>query len=141
MEGFFSIEDIKNLITLSPQLDQEAFRTPLVHHQLNVILLELKNKLNKDQKKQKQLLRTKWEYYTGKSPPEVYKEKPFALKILKGDLHLYLESDEELSTLNRKVEELKNGITFIEESMKQINQRNFLIKSILDYRKFMAGEY
>ena len=42
------------------------------------------------------LKRKKWEYYSGKSDPEVYRENPFDFKVLKADLHIYLDSDKEL---------------------------------------------
>ena len=40
------------------------------------------------------LYRKKWEYYSGKSNPEVYRDNPFDHKILKQDLPIYLVSDE-----------------------------------------------
>src|SRR6056300_1669631 len=42
------------------------------------------------------LYRKKWEYYGGKSEPSVYRDNPFDHKILKQDLHIYLDSDQEL---------------------------------------------
>ena len=50
------------------------------------------------------LYRKKWEYYSGKSDPEVYRDNPFDHKILKQDLPIYLESDEELIKAKQKVE-------------------------------------
>ena len=48
------------------------------------------------------LRREKWEYYTGKARPEVYVEKPFDFKVLKSDIDKYLDSDEELSLLEKR---------------------------------------
>ena len=50
------------------------------------------------------LYRKKWEYYSGKSNPEVYRDNPFDHKILKQDLPIYLESDEELIKAKQKIE-------------------------------------
>ena len=44
----------------------------------------------------------KWEYYSGKSDPEVYRDNPFDFKVLKQDLPIYLESDEELVRVKTK---------------------------------------
>ena len=52
------------------------------------------------------LKREKWEYYTGKSDPQVYKDKPFDLKILKTDIDKYLEADEDLIKSKQKLDYL-----------------------------------
>ena len=47
----------------------------------------------------KVMYRMKWEYYTGKANPEIYRDKPFDLKVLKADVGIYLDSDGELQQL------------------------------------------
>ena len=44
----------------------------------------------------KRLYREKWEYYGGKADAKVYATKPFDLKVLKTDLSVYIESDQEI---------------------------------------------
>ena len=51
--------------------------------------------------------RDKCKYYTGKTPAEVYAEKPFDLKILRTDIDKYLESDTELQRSKQKVDYLE----------------------------------
>ncbi len=137
--SFLDHQEIKKLINLSEDLENESYRTPIIHNHLNVVLLELKKSFLKDQNKFKKKYKEKWEYYTGKSSPEVYKLNPFPLKILKSDIHLYLESDSELSELQEKLDIMKYEITFLEETLKSVNQRTFLIKTSLDYKKFLNG--
>ena len=52
----------------------------------------------------KVLYKDKWKYYTGKASSEVYKENPFDHKVLKNDLGIFLESDEDLSRIKLKIE-------------------------------------
>jgi len=50
------------------------------------------------------LYRKKWEYYGGKADPIVYRDKPFEHKILKADIPIYLDSDEDLIKAKQKLE-------------------------------------
>jgi len=85
------------------------------------------------------LKRQKWEYYGGKSSPEVYRDKPFDHKILKQDIPLYLESDEELIKQKQKVEYHKICMDSCERILKQIQGRGWDIKNAIEWRKFVDG--
>ena len=50
----------------------------------------------------KRLYREKWEYYGGKADAKVYVAKPFDLKVLKTDLQMYINSDDEILELQVK---------------------------------------
>ena len=84
------------------------------------------------------LYRKKWEYYSGKSDPEVYRDNPFDHKILKQDLPIYLESDEELIR-KQKVEYNAMCMDSCERILKQIQQRGWDIKNAIEWRKFVDG--
>ena len=67
-------------------LDHESLKIPQIHSKyLNYISDARLIKIKKEQE-YKKLLRDKYEYYTGKSDSEVYKIKPFDLKILKHNI-------------------------------------------------------
>lgn len=140
MSNYLDHSEIKKMITISEDLEKESYRTPIVHNHLNVNLLELRKSFLKEQNKFKKKYKDKWEYFTGKASPEVYKLNPFPLKILKSDIHLYLESDPELSEIQENLDIMKNEISFLEESLKSVNQRTYLIKTAIDYKKFLNGE-
>ena len=80
----------KDLVIDDTELDTESLKTPILHNKY----LQYYNKFNlllkKSQWEERTLQREKWEYYTGKSDPEVYKQKPFDLKVLKNDVHIYI---------------------------------------------------
>ena len=85
------------------------------------------------------LYRKKWEYYGGKSDPEVYRDNPFDHKILKQDIPIYLESDEELIKAKQKVEYYKICMDSCERILKQIHSRGWDIKNAIEWRKFVDG--
>ena len=68
-------------------LDREALRTPYLHSKYLKFYEESKLELAKLKKEQKKIKLEKVLYYTGRADPEIYKEKPFDLKILKNGKH------------------------------------------------------
>ena len=87
----------------------------------------------------KRLYRDKWEYYGGKADAKVYVTKPFDLKVLKSDLSIYIESDEEIIQSEHKVAYLETVVKYIDGVLKSINSRGWDIKNAIDWKKFEAG--
>jgi len=85
------------------------------------------------------LKRKKWEYYGGKASPEVYRDNPFDHKVLKADLHIYMDSDEELIKAKQKVEYYRMCQDSCERILKQIQSRGWDIKNAIEWRKFVDG--
>ena len=81
----------------------------------------------------------KWEYYTGKADPMVYQQKPFNLKILKQDVDKYIEADEDYQKIKQKVDDLETIVDFLDRTIRQIQNRGFLIKDAIEWRKFTSG--
>ena len=91
--------------------------------------------LSEAEVKRKVMLREKFEYYSGKAPAAVYKEKPFALKVLKGDLPI-IDSDPELTRAQQKIDYLETCINSIDRILKQIDSRGFAIKNTIEIVKY-----
>ena len=87
----------------------------------------------------KRLYREKWEYYGGKADAKVYVTKPFDLKVLKSDLSVYIESDDEIIQCEHKVAYLETVVKYIDGVLKSINSRGWDIKNAIDWKKFEAG--
>ena len=85
------------------------------------------------------LYRKKWESYGGKADPQIYRDNPFDHKILKQDIHIYLESDEELIKAKQKTEYNKICMESCERILKQIQSRGWDIKNAIEWRKFVDG--
>tara|TARA_R110002020_G_scaffold464595_1_gene685403 strand:- start:343 stop:768 length:426 start_codon:yes stop_codon:yes gene_type:complete len=122
------------------ELDLESIRTPQLHNKY----LKLFTKYSLQYKKAKDdydgLYKFKWEYYTGKSTMEVYQAEPFDLKVLKSDVGIYLNADEELQKLGQRTEYLNVVVVYIERVLKEINNRNWNIRNTIEWKKFLHGE-
>jgi|TARA_B100000497_G_C7448990_1_gene278548 hypothetical protein len=121
------------------ELDTESIKIPLLHNKYLQHFNKFSLLLKKAEYEHKVLKRQKWEYYTGKSDPSVYKEKPFDLKILKADVHIYMESDDELQKADQKEAYLKQVVNYLEQVLRSINTRNFIIKNAIEWKKFTSG--
>jgi len=129
----------KDLKINDTELDLEALKTPQLHNKYMKYLTKFKLMLSRAETEYNTLKRDKWEYYTGKSPAEVYALKPFDLKILKTDIDKYLDSDEDLQRQKQKVDYLQTTVDFLDRTIRQISNRGFLIKDAIDWRKFTSG--
>lgn len=87
------------------------------------------------------LYKIKYEYYTGKSSPDVYKAKPFNIKVLKNEIDIYMNSDEDIINIKYDLDLYKSIITMIEATIKTLQSRPFEIKNIIEWRKFINGGY
>ena len=121
-------------------LDLESIRTPQLHN----IYLKLFTKYSLQLKKVKDdydgLYKFKWEYYTGKASPDTYREKPFDIKVLKADVHIYLNADAELQKLGQRQEYLNVVVVYLERVLREINNRNWNIRNTIEWKKFLHGE-
>ena len=85
------------------------------------------------------LYREKWEYYGGKSDAKVYAAKPFDIKVLKNDLQMYINADDEIIELQAKITYYEVIIKYIEGVIKSIDNRGWDIRNAQDWKKFEAG--
>ena len=69
----------KDLKIDDTELDLESIRTPQLHNKYLKLYTKHSLQLKKLQDDYKVMYRLKWEYYTGKAPPEVYASNPFDL--------------------------------------------------------------
>ena len=122
------------------ELDIESIKTPQIHNKYLKFYTQFCLQLKKVRDVRKSLYRDKWEYYTGKSPPEVYQEKPFDLKILKADVSMYIEADSEYQEIGQKEEYIKQMVEYTERVLKEINNRNWYIRNAIEWKKFLHGD-
>jgi len=61
-------------------------------------------------------------------------------KILKTDIASYLQADPDIIKAELNVGEHETAFEMLQEILKQIGNRNWLIKSAIDDRAFLAGE-
>jgi hypothetical protein len=82
------------------------------------------------------------EYFSGSMDEEELKTrgwKPNPLKILRNDLDKYIQSDKEIINLSLKIAYHEERANYLESIVRQISNRNFIIKNMIDWAKFQAG--
>ena len=103
------------------KLDEDSRNTPLLHAKYLEKLANSKLLLKRAEFTQKVLLKQKWEWYNGKMDPDTLKElgwdpDPFnGLKIMKGDMDYYYDSDKEIQDAQAKIEYLKEMVDTTKE--------------------------
>ena len=120
-------------------LDQESYK----NQNIKPKWLEYKSRfeLLKTQSniKYTKLYREKWEYYGGKSDAKVYPAKPFDIKVLKNDLQMYINADDDIIELQAKIAYYEVIIKYIDGIIKSIDNRGWDIRNAQDWKKFEAG--
>ena len=122
------------------ELDLESIRTPQLHNKYLKLFTKYSLQLKKVKDDYDGLYKFKWEYYTGKSTMEVYQAEPFDLKVLKADVHIYLNADVELQKLGQRQEYLNIVVVYLERVLREINNRNWNIRNTIEWKKFLHGE-
>ena len=130
----------KDLKIDDTELDLESIRTPQLQNKYLKLYTTYSLQYKKLQDDYKVMYRFKGEYYGGKSPPEVYAEKPFELKVLKADIGIYLDADSELQQLSQKVAYTKQITDYLERILREINNRNWTIRNTIEWKKFLHGD-
>ncbi len=65
--------------------------------------------------------------------------QPFQLNVLKKDLDLYFNADEDLIELKGKIIYQESKIDFLENTLKTLNNRNWVIRNAIEWNKFIQG--
>jgi hypothetical protein len=133
------LEADKDLKINDTELDLESLKTPQLHNKYMKHYTKFKLLLTRTEDELRVLRRDKWEYYTGKSAPQIYQLKPFNFKILKTDVDKYLESDEDIQKLTQKVTYLNVVVDFLDKTLRVIVNRTYTIKNAIEWRRFTSG--
>ena len=139
-----NLDELKLQVSQDLKVDDEHLDTEsLKNQEIKAIYLDHKSKfellLFKAKGDYKRLYREKWEYYGGKADAKIYATKPFDLKVLKNDLHIYIESDEDIIKSEHKIAYLESVIKYIDGILKSIQSRQWDIKNAISWRQFEAG--
>ena len=142
-----NLENLKELITKDSQIDStelgiESLKIPQIHGKYINLLTDMKLLLTKQQQEYAILRLRKWKIYTGKASKEeleIWKEDPFELDILKTDVDKFMDADPQLTDLKLKIALSETKVKMVEEFLKSLNNRNFVIRSAIDWQKMMNG--
>lgn len=124
------------------ELGDEALNIPKLHHKYYQIYVKEKLILRKQESEMKQLKLDKYEFFT-QGPNEETKNKGWKLPpkgmILKTDMPMYMDADEEIINLSLKIGYQQEKIELLDSIIKTIINRNFLIRNAIDWQKFTMG--
>ena len=127
------------------KLDETSRVTPMLHAKYLELLSTTKLQLKRAEFAQKGLLKDKWLYYNGKMSHEDMLEKgwepdPFnGLKILKGEMDYYYDSDPEIQKSEEKIQYYKTVIETLTEIINNLNWRHQTIGNMIKWKQFESG--
>ena len=131
--------EIQKDCVISEDLILESRRVPALHGKY----LGLKSQEYLLQKNLEMQLDTiemqRWLFYTGKATPEEYKAEKFELKLLKTDVDIFMKADKKIQDIKGRVEVQKQKCSMCDEMIRALNQRTFLIKNIIEEKRFVNG--
>ena len=127
------------------KLDETSRVTPMLHAKYLELLSTTKLQLKRAEFVQKGLLKDKWLYYNGKMSQEELAEKgwdpdPFnGLKIQKGEMEYYYDSDPEIQKSEEKIQYYKTVVETLTEIINNINWRHQTIGNMIKWKQFESG--
>ncbi len=121
-------------------LHTESLNIPSLHAKY----FELYNTLfllrKKAEQQRKNIRHERYEYFSGKSDPEIYVENPFPKKIRdKATMEKYMDADTKISNVSLKLDYYDAMLVYLESILKMIFNRTYQIKNALEYQRFMSG--
>lgn len=126
-------------------LDETSRQTPALHAKYLQWLAEAKLAKKRAEFKQKTLLKQKWLWYNGKMSEEQIKTLGWdfdpleGLKIMKGEMEYYYDSDPEIQQSEEKIAYWKTLIETLTEIVNNLNWRHQTIGNMIKWRAFEAG--
>ena len=123
-------------------LSHESTNIPILHSKYISMYTNAKLSRLRIYEKRKEIKRKLTEYYDGKMCEEDLKEmgrEQFKLNLINSQIATYVDSDDEMININLKLGYQDELIRLLEDIVKTIHTRNFIIKNSLDYQRFMNG--
>ena len=141
------LEEIQELWNRDREIDIaelaiESVRIPQLHDKYLKIYIDERIKLKSLEFELSKMVRLKNDYYSGRMAKEDLEKlgwEPFLGMILKGEMHSYLEADEDVFRIKTKIVMMEEKINYLDSIVKMINNRGFQIKSAIDWIKFKSG--
>lgn len=143
-----SIEEVlqewkKDSIINDTKLDKEILRSTQLHSKYLDYFVFFKAKLAAAEKNHNKMMWVKRKYFRGECDQQDLQKYGWSqwqgLKPSSTELNQLLEMDSDMNSLAEAVTLWKTSVNAIEYIMKQIQGRDWSIKSIIEYQKYIAG--
>ena len=136
-----NLETIQSMWEKDSQIDiikvhEEAAKIPSLHAKYWDVYNTLKLLKEKAQIQESNVKLDRYNYYTGKSDPEVYQAEPFPYKIREKDaVKRYMDADDRVQTIVLKIKYYDVMLSYLEDIVRQINNRRYQLKNIIDWQQ------
>ena len=126
-------------------LDEASRQTPALHAKYLEVLQLTKLRLKDAEMKQKILLKNKWLWYNGKMNQAQIEQLGWdydpldGLKIMKGEMDYYYDSDKEIQESELKIQYLKTMIDTLSDIVDALKWRHQTIGNMIKWKVFEAG--
>ena len=121
-------------------LHDESLKIPQLHSKYYTLYNTITLLREKARESYAKVRLERYNYYTGKSPAEVYVEEPFPYKVREKDaIQRHLEADDKMNKIDMKIKYYDVMLKFLEEIIRVISNRTYQIKNAIEWNKFQAG--
>jgi hypothetical protein len=137
------IEECKTDIQIDfLSLENEMTKNPnligkwLQYHQI------LRSKLTLVETEHKKLVALKTRYYMGKMDDEEREKLGWPLegtRVLKGDLSMWMDADDEVIISKQKYEMQQQMVEFVVKTIDNISEKKWTVKNYIDWKKWTEG--
>ena len=124
------------------QFDQSINAVPLMHAKYLRIMSTEKMTLRKMEEDRCELIKLKHDWFRGTLSSDELKEhgwEPNRLSILKSDIPMHMDADKDIINLNLKLAMQQEKVDVLEQIIRHISNRGYLLKTMLDWEKFKVG--
>lgn len=141
------LEELYKMWAADSEIDPQKVSTAAIdaarlHAKYLTLYTKASLRLRRLKGEHKQLLRDKTDWYKGEMAEEDMKAlgwTPNPLRILRSDVNTYVDTDKDVINKVLQVGYQEEVAGFLEACLKSITNRNFLLKTIVDWEKFKAG--
>ena len=124
------------------ELADGSLKIPKLHHKYYSMFVAERTVLRRLESEMKKLKLDKYEFYT-QGHTEETKEKGWRLSakglILKADIPMYMEADQDIIDLSLKIGMQQEKVEFLESIIKTFQTRGYIIKNAIEFTKFTMG--
>ena len=121
-------------------LHDESLKIPQLHSKYYTLYNTITLLREKARESYAKVRLERYNYYTGKSPAEVYAEEPFPYKVREKDaIQRHLDADDKMNKIDMKIKYYDVMLKFLEEIIRNISGRTYQIKNAIEWNKFQAG--
>ena len=142
-----TLEEIYSEWAKDGEIDQhnisnESANIPKLHNKYFQMYMQEGLKLKKLKADYKAFVKLKTAYYKGELDMEEMREygwEPLPLKILKQDIPTYVDADQDVINKSLRIGYQESIVDYLESIIKQITNRGFQLKTIVDWERFRTG--